>query len=407
MKLCKRIINILIALIFISSVIGCQSANKKVENKALKILVDNSYTDDIDALKLIIENYKKSHNDVVIETTYLDNTEKIKTLVEEKKDYDILICNRDLMLYMINKALISDVTNTLSENKTMDKFYNIALSYGRKGDKYYGIGVLPCSIELIYNKNMLPQILNTKEVKGIEDIGRAIKEKNINIPVVLPKDIDLDLAISSLIGNNIIDNAELEKNYDASKEKYLSISTMQDLFTFINSLYKNYGITKDSFIISNSSVLNKIDKGELPLALVTSSILKNIDQNSNIEIFNGNIKTSLHINPLIVINHVICLLENGVNKSEMNKFIDYICKDETYDDLAKNGIITTNKKSNNNFKGTSNKIIATLMSGNENSIPYYLNLPIKFKKQLVDEVDKVLRGQYDGQEWQRILNKNY
>ena len=96
--------------------------------------------------------------------------------------------------------------STLEKSNISDSYYDIVSSYGRVGDKYYGIGVVPYSVELLYNKANLKK-LNIDNPQNLEQWLKALKKINSNgikTPVVLTEDVDINGLLFSLIASKAV-----------------------------------------------------------------------------------------------------------------------------------------------------------------------------------------------------------
>ncbi|GIM30716.1 hypothetical protein CPJCM30710_33820 [Clostridium polyendosporum] len=410
MKYLFKACSLVIVLILFFSMISCSRDKKSPQKGSLNILIENNTTSDMEGVNSLISLYQKEHSSIDIKVKNINSFDKIKKEIANKKEHDILICNRSVMIELAREGLIGDITNNLTTNKATEKFNNIVLSYGRIDNKYYGLGIIPYSIQFIYNKNEVGKYgINTEleDVGDVGDVAKLLKDRNIKIPVVLPKEIDLSLALSTIVANNVIDEMELEKNFDVGKLKYKQITSMQDVFKLLNIINKEYGMTKDTLYKADDKIVKKVEEGEIPFAFVTSLAGKELEDSKNIKILNGRVLPTSKINPPIIVEHLVCSIQNAPDKEEINRFLDFITKDEPYEKLGKEGIMTGNKQGNTFLKGFSQEMLWPLSIANENNIAYYYNLPSEMQPFLLDEVNKVFDGLYSGNEWNTVVENTY
>lgn len=407
MKYLSKRCSLVIVLILLFSMIGCSRDKKSQQKGSLNIIIENNATADMEGVNSLISLYKKDHSNIDIKVENINSFNKIKKEISSKKEHDVLICNRSIMIELAREGLISDITNNLATNKATEKFNNIVLSYGRIDNKYYGLGTIPYSIQFIYNKNEASKYGINADSEDIGSIAKLSKDKNIKIPVVLPKEIDLPLALSIVAANNTVDEMELEKNFDVGKDKYKQVTSMQDVFKLLNAMNKDYGITKDTLYKADNSAIKKVEDGEIPFAFVTSLAGKELEESKNIKTLSGKLLSASKVNPPIVVEHVICSVQNAPDKEEINRFLDFITKNEPYEKLGKEGIMTGNKQGNTFLKGFSQEMIWPLSVANENNIAYYYNIPSKMQPFLLDTVNKVFDGTYNGNEWNTIVENTY
>ncbi|MBK1813585.1 extracellular solute-binding protein [Clostridium sp. YIM B02505] len=407
MKKIKNVIFIVLIIILnCNLVFGCSKGKDEPKGK-LSILIQNNASQDVDVINTLIANYKKAHSQIEIKIENMTENEKIEKVTVDKPDYDVLICERNMMISMARQGYLSDISSNVSNNKMIDKFYNIVSTYGRIDDKYYGIGVMPYSLNFIYNRQQAAGYIKGADEIDLMSLLRMSKEKNIKIPVALPKEMDISLAVASMIADNIINEADLEKNFDVGREKYSKFGKMQEVFKFMNTLFKDYGVSADKFVLSDNSIVKKVESGEVPFALVTTLSSKEIDESKNIAVVNSNIVDGSKVNPPVIIDHLVCQLQNAKNKDEVVRFLDYLSDDESYKTLGKEGIITGNRSANSQLKGLQSQMIWAISVANENNIIFYHNLPYKMKPHIIEQTKNLINGAYSGNEWQTIVDKTY
>ncbi|GFP74985.1 extracellular solute-binding protein [Clostridium fungisolvens] len=143
MKKTKNLVFIVLLIILnCNLVFGCSKGKEEPKGK-LSILIQNNASQDVDVINTLIANYKKAHSQIEIKIENMTENEKIEKVTVDKPDYDVLICERNMMISMARQGYLSDISSNVSNNKMIDKFYSIVSTYGRIDDKYYGIGVMP------------------------------------------------------------------------------------------------------------------------------------------------------------------------------------------------------------------------------------------------------------------------
>lgn len=383
-----------IALIFI----GCGQKGEK-EKKILTIGVEESKEEDYKGVELLIQGFKETHDgyDVIVKT------EKDLNGVKEdiiNKHFDVIISSRKTFLRFNEQGLTKELTSYFNQNKAQSKFYNITYSYGKVGEKLFGMGMFPYSIEFVYNKESLPKEMS--DVNDLEGLKSFINTTNIKIPVILPEDNTLGLALSSIVSNSIIKQNELLDIYDTEKSEYLQVADVSEMFKRLNILVSEYGMDEERFFIANRDVLNKVNEGEYPIALISNRAAGNT-QYDNIESIGGIDMGEYKVTPPVVVNYIVYATSNSENIEGINKFFDYLIKDDTYYPLVKNGLLTGNKVADSSATGLNSMLLRTISQGGTDNIPYYLNLPDKFISPLEKQIKNVLQGKYSGNEWQTVV----
>ena len=381
---------------------GCQSTqgNKEKASGTLNIALEKGEVEDLDDIKIILDNFKKYHENYTVSIVEEDNFKNIKDDIINKK-YDIVISSRDTFLTLNENGLIKDLTSYFNQNKSQNKFYDIVYAYGKVGDKNLGMGLIPSSIEILYNKNKVLGILEKSDV--LSSLKNIVNKESIKVPYILPKDLSINLAISSIVSNSLIKENNLISIYNRDENKYLDVVDITNMFKILNSLSKDYGLNGGKFIKSDISVLEDLNNGEIPFAITTSEVAKNLNY-SNIESLTGLRINGYKVTPPILSRYTVYATSNSENLQGINTFFNYMITDEAYTPLVEKGIITGNKKADSNFKGLNKIFLTSISKGNINNIPYYLNLPESFLKPLNKKLENIIDyGSYKDSYWNDIV----
>ena len=155
-------------------------------------------------------------------------------------EIDLIFTNRNTLIELSKKGVLNDLQSVYDKEAISDRFYKIMGSYGKVGDKYYGIGVVPYSIELLYNKANLEKlkISNPNNLEQWLNVLKQINGKGIKTPVVLPDDVDVNGFLFSLLASKVINIHEFEERYDSGEESYKKLKNVQEIFNKFNTLTK-------------------------------------------------------------------------------------------------------------------------------------------------------------------------
>lgn len=404
---------ILLSLIYIIAATACTNKSNQgkaanVEKKKFKICVDIKDKHTVSIIKFIIDEYKKENKDIEIDISNpLDNS-KLCDDISQGGVADIILTSRNTMLELNKKGLLSELSNFYSKNKINERFYNITSAYGRIRDKYYGIGIIPYSMEILYSNTALTK-LNVNPPKNITDtfqVLRKMNESSIKVPVVLPEDIDPYTALTSIFFSNLVDAVKLENNYDSGKDTYKGIKEVQQVFDNINQLVKQGAVTRETVEQGNETTMNRLINGDVPLMLTISYYSKDIKEEKIGIVENYNIASNKEVIPVIV-NGLICIPANTKNEEDINSLMEFIFSDKTQKKLVEQGFISGNKEANKELKGLKKTMDTHLAGTNSNSIVYIYNFPKNFKPSFDSKVIKILSGKYSGNEWNEILDEVY
>ena len=409
LKKMKNLFSVFIVLLLIFNLTACKSS-KNEKQKKLNVFLDSTDKYSSNAIKFLIEDFKKNNPDVEIQLNdVLGDKSDILEKINVGTEIDVIFTNRNKIIELSKKGLLSDMQSNYEKDAISDSYYDIIGSYGRVGDKYYGIGVVPYSIELLYNKVNLEK-LKIPSPKNLEDWLNALKQvngKGIKTPVVLSEDLDMNEILFSTIATKTMNIHDLEENYDSGEEGYKKNKAMQEIFSQFNSLTKNIGISKNSFEIGNEQTIDSFNNGDAPLLASISYYHPKLN-GSNIGIvtdYNDNSKYGTNLP--IIINSIVCVPLNAKNSDNANDFIKYMYSDEVQARMAENGIISGNKKANNKISAIGKIMVEHMYEANDNSILILYNLPEKIKNGVILAISRILDGGYNPKQWEELLKESY
>ncbi|ENK1244677.1 ABC transporter substrate-binding protein [Clostridium sporogenes] len=406
----KKIICLILVLICPITFFSCKKENRS-SNKELNMYIDIKDENSLNILKIIMEEYKKSNENVKININNALGS-NVQDELKKEKSPDLIVVSRNEMIKLSQKGLLDDMRTNYDKNNITRDYYNVFNSYGRFKDKYYGIPIMPYTIEILYNTEALDKlkIEEPKNINDIKNIMKKLKDSSIKVPVMLPNDLDINLVMFSMISNNITNSMELENIYDKEKKEYQNMKNMQEPFNIINNMVKDNALDKNFFEEGKEVTLEKFNNGDIPI-IISTSYYNNQIKNPNIKAIKGlyNVDKLSNTEP-VIINSIMCLPLKAKNSEQANDFIDFTFNEKTQKSLLKKGFITGNKKVNKEKEGAVAKInkttIEKLSNLNENSILVLYNLPSTFKSSISASIDKILNNEYTGKEWNKIVEDN-
>ena len=405
----KSLIMVLIFLLcFIN--IGCQKKDKtgKEEKKELSLYIDVKDKYSLSVIKFIVDEFKKENEDIKVNVNTPLDSNKLKDDIIQGNSGDIIFTSRNTMIELGRKGLLNDLNNLYSKNKVNDKFYNILSTYGRIGDKYFGIALVPFSLEIFYS-NLNLQKLGMNPPQNINDIVSILKrlnEEKIRVPVVLTEDLEINNGLASIFFSNSMDMQKIEKSYDSGKKSYQELVEIQKIFNDEYYLVKQGVINKESFELGNENSMNKLTNGDVPLLIGISYLAKDI-KDTNIGIVDKyNISKNKENIPIIV-NCIACTPTSIKNEESANTFATFILSEKVQKALAKEGFVTGSKKANEDSTGINKIIVKHISEANLNSILYVYNFPKIFQSQFEAKLARVLGGKYNDNEWKEITDDVY
>lgn len=411
-KFFKNVCIAFLSLITVISLSSCKWVGGKniKDQKKLNIFINTKDEHSNKVIKFLVDDYKKNNPDVEIKLNdILGDKSNVMDTINLGTEIDVMFNNRNDFIELSKKGVLSDMEGAYECNNINSRYFNIIGSYGRIGDKYYGIGVVPDSIELFYNKTYL-QKLKIADPNNLEewlDVLKQINGKGIKTPVVLNEDIDASGILFSLIASKGVNIHEVEESYDSGEQGYIKLKNMQGVFDEFNLFIKKYGITKNSFELGNEQSVTNFNSGDSPLLMGSSYYNTKLNGNNIGVIGDYDNSPKFGSNVLININAILSVPVNAKNGDSADAFIQYIYSDEVQARLVKNGIITGNKVANNKITGISKSMVQHIYKANDNSMIILNNFPRTIKNNILLTLKKITDGNYSSKEWEEILKESY
>ncbi|MBV4419705.1 ABC transporter substrate-binding protein [Clostridium tyrobutyricum] len=400
---CKKIAAFFLILILPLNFVACSFNTQKSNDKQLNMYIGVKDKESLNTIKVLTDEYRKNNPDVKININNIIGDKVDDNIVNET---DIVFINRSDLLNLAPKGLISDMKNYYKEDNITNRYYSVVKAYGRFNDRYYGIPIIPYSLEFLYNKKYFTEsnIKTPKTMEQFDDILKTFNSSSKKIPVLLNEDMDINSAIFSLIGNKkSISMINLENIYGSNKEKYEKLKYMQEIFSDINNLVRNKVINKNTFEIGNESTLEKFNRGEIPIILLSSYYIKDIKSQDISSIYENmkNIKVPVTSNTLISIP------SNASNVESISDFIKFVFGDTMQNKLLKMGYVTGNKKINSKNTGIKQIVSSHIKNSSADNIPIVYNIPPKMVSGISSKIDDILSGKYTGDEWKDVIDNDY
>lgn len=405
----RRSLTLLLIIILLVNISGCTKEKETSKERQLNIYVDSKDKESLDILKFVYEEYKRENPKVKVN---INNPigGKIEEDISKGGESDIIFTSRNNMMKLSKKGLLSDMDSYYDENKISERYYTIVKAYGRFNDKYYGIPLIPYTLEVLYNQSAFGK-LNVKPPSTMSDVGNALKklsETGKRIPVVIMEDLDINNGLFSIIVNNKVSMRKLESIYDSGAPTYKALTEMQQAFDTLSDLTKVGGINKDTFEIGNDSTVDKFVKGDIPLIIATSYYVNKFKKEDIKAVGDNMSDLSLRLNIPVISESIICVPLNHKNGEEVTNFIKFALGDGVQKKLVEKGFVTGNKKVNNSKGGgVKASIVQHLQDSTEDSIAFVYNIPEKLKGSISSKVDEILSGKQSKKEWEEVVDEAY
>lgn len=410
LNLRRKLIYFLV-LLLVFNFAGCkkkESSEKSAKSLSIYIDVKDKYA--LNVIKFLTEEYKKENSQVKLTlNNALGGSTSVVEDINKGGEADILLTSRNSMIDLIQKGLLSDMTSVYEKNKIDDNYHRIMTAYGRVGDKYYGIGLIPFAVEVYCNKDAISKlgVSVPSSVKDMPAVMKKLSSNSIRIPVVITEDLDINSMLFSSFAMGTIKPQELENAYD-NKNNYKSLKSPQTIFDEISSMVSSGTINKNTFELGNENSINALTKGTYPIVVSIANFNDMLKDSTNIGVINDySLGTNSNGAPPIIINTVMCTPANGKNQEEVSKFIKFMYSEDTQNKLAKKGFISGNKKANAAMQNLSKTAAEHIAKADDSNILAIYNLPKKIQSSISAKIDSILSGKSTKKEWEEIIDEVY
>lgn len=380
------IINIIIiASMFSSCFLNNTNNEDNDKDKIIELTFSTFFEENEQAssYKEIIDEYEKNNTNIKIKLDCggYQYDEKINNAFKKGNAPDIIGLQRNKLLTYSNEGYLKDLTNFIDENNFKNKIYGVSLAYGKYGDKYFGIGDLPMTVEWFYNKSIFEKY-KLNEPKNLDELinlnNILYKRYGIKLISIGANDIWVMNTFFGMIASQTINMQYLSSAFAKNeKGQFLNIEGIDIALNSFNKLLKAGIINNYSIEGDYAKSIDDFLKGKSAILPMGSWAIQKIEkekaQNFNYGIFEEPIAFSEDIKSYYsaTATQVICVNNNTKNSKEVMDFLNYLFSIEAQEIFQKkNGISClkqVNLKTENNIQ---NQVVKHLESTNENSIMY-------------------------------------
>ena len=400
----RKIIPVLIFICFCSFLIGCRN-KKNNDIKEVNLYYNTQSVKSISYVSDLIKRYEEKQGGK-INIIPVNDVSEIEKHIDAKKDsFLVLLDGYDFIDYK-NKNYLRDLSFLFKEKSIKEKYIDINNLYGIHEGKYYGLGLTPYSLSLLYNKDALKDLgIEIKENNYIEILTK-LREKNIKIPTHIKSEYSKELLFSCLIANDTI-NYDLYKTDKINKlsEKINNIENGQKIFDVMHDLYNKNILREDMFLEDNKSAIKDFNEGKIPVLLTTTLSAQDITNKEGIDIVDKMPIQNKIVNTNVGMDVTLCSVIGTTNIDHVDNFLRFLIEENPFEVLSKKNCITGNIEADSNLKGVQIKMANDIASADEIN-KFYINIISNEDISKIDkECKKVLSGKYDGKEWSRVLEK--
>ncbi|WP_368489888.1 ABC transporter substrate-binding protein [Clostridium sp. BJN0013] len=404
----NKSIAILLIIICAFNLYACGRKEESSKNEQINLYIGVKDKESLNIIKFLTDEYKKENPKTQLDINNAIGG-KIEEDISESKDIDVVFTSRNDMLKLVRKSLLSNMWNLYEKNNLSNRYYTVAKSYGRFNDRYYGISIIPYTVEIIFNKEAFNK-LNLKVPSTISEVETTLKSLNSSsqrVPVVLNEGMDINNTIFSIILNNMIPMRKLENIYDSSPSEYKQLSQVQKSFDVLEDLVKGGYIDEDTFEIGNESTIEKFNRNDIPM-IIASSYYANKFDNPNVECLRSyDLEGKNKLKVPIMSDVIVSIPMNSENRDVVDDFVKFIFSDGIQKKLSGKGFVTANKNANTSREGVKKTVVEHLQNSTEDNISFIYNIPENFTNNISSKIDSILSGKYTDNEWNEVVDESY
>lgn len=401
----KKKLSLMLILLCLCSLSTACGNKKNEEVDSVNLYYNAQNVKSINCITDLIKKYEEKKG-AKINIIPVNDIEEVEKNINEKEDSSLVLLDRYNFIDYKNKNYLRDLSYLFKEKKIKEKFFPINNLYGMDEEKYYGIGITPYSIDLIYNE----EALKSKEIEIQEnsyiEILTKLREKNIKIPTYIKSQYSKEVLLSCLVANDTIsyDLYKVDKASNLS-EKINYIENGQKIFDILHDLYNKNVIKEDMFIESDEAVIKEFNEGKIPVLLTTTLSSEDITNKKGIGLIDKMPIENKNISTTVGMDATLCSVIGSLKTDSVDDFFRFLIESNPFGELSKKNCVTGNREADSNLKGVQRKMGNGIRVANEINM-FYINIISNENIKKIDkECKKILSGQYDGKEWDRVLGK--
>lgn len=385
-------------------IVGC-GKDKNKETNTVNLYYNSSTVKSINYVVELIKKYEEKEGKK-INLVPVNSEEEIEKKIGDEKEAALVLLDGYSFIDFNNKNYLRDITYLFKEKETREKFANINNLYGIYEGKYYGLGITPFTLELVYNEELLRSKGIKFEDNNYIEALKKLNEKKIKIPTYVKSEYTKEILFSALVANDTI-AYDLHKVDDVNsvEDKIKHIKNGQKIFDTLHELYTKNIIKEDMFQDEGESAIKNFNEGKIPVLLTTTLTSEKITDKRGIGTINKMPINNKSVNSTVGMDCIICSSSGKAKIDDLDNFFRYIINSDGFEELTKKNCITGNRKADSNLKGVQIKMVNSIVSADDINMFYFNIISNENIRKIDKECKNVLNGKYDGKEWSRIVGK--
>lgn len=394
---------ICLIMIFMFILVSC--GKKDNEGNEIQLYFNKETIQKQDVIEKLVKSYEEISKKK-IKVIGVSSEEEIKKHISEKEEAKLIILDGYAFYDFVENDLLRDLSYLYKAKQTREKFSIITNVYPRQNGKYWGIGIMPFSLDLVLNTDLLSKLGINIEEDNLSTAILKLKEKGVKISTHIKSEYSKELLLSALIANDtIIYDLSEQEITGVLEQRIKSIKDGQKIFDKMHEFYQIGSFREENFVEGNKDIIKEFNEGKVP-AVLTTTLASNE--------FNSEIKTMLinelpienkYVNAAVGIDIIFTSSIGNSNTRNIDNFLRYLIQGGGIENLAEDNRITGNKYGDSSLAGIQGKMASSINSADQINKLYFNVISNKNIWIINDELVNVMNGKYDGHEWERILKK--
>lgn len=392
---------ICLIMVVICVLVSC--GKKENSGKEIEIYFNEKTVQKIDVIKRVVKTYEDVSGKKIKLIGVSDENE-IKKNIKEKSEAKLVVLDGYSFYDFIENDLLRDLTYLYKEKRTREKFSIITNVYPRQNGRYWGISLMPFSLDLILNVDYLEKLGVRIEKDNMAEAIMQLKEKDIKIATWIESEYSKELLLSALVANDTVIYELSEREITGAIEKKItSIKDGQRIFDEMYKYYQMGSFREENFVEGDESILKQFNEGKIPAILTTTLAANKLSSEIKTTLINRLPIENKYISAPVGID-IIFTSTIGKDTGKVDDFLRFLVQRgiESLNDY--NGV-TGNKYIDSGRVGIQGKMASSINATDQINKLYFNIISNKNIWIINEELVNIMNGHYDGHEWERVLKK--
>lgn len=394
---------ICLIMIFIFMLVSC--GKKEASENEIELYFNKETIQEMEIVESLVKKYEEVSKKK-IKVIGLKSEEEIKKHISEKAEAKLIILDGYAFYDFVENDLLRDVSYLYKEKQTREKFSIITNIYPRQNGRYWGIGLMPFSLDLVLNTELISKLGVEIEEENLATTILKLREKGVKVQTHIKSEYSKELLLSALVANDtIIYDLSEQEITGALEKKMKNIKDGQKIFDKMHEFYQIGSFREDNFIQGNKDIVKEFNEGKIPAILTTTLAANEFNPKLQTRLVNKLPIENEYVNAAVGIDIIFASSIGNNNIGNIDDFLRFLVQGGGIENLAKNNVITGNKYGDSSLAGTQGKMASSINSADQINKLYFNVISNKNIWIINEELVNIMNGKYDGHEWERVLKK--